>query len=195
MRTEALLAERNAAFLAQASALLETLPGEVYGARIPPFERGGIGAHLRHVLDHYDAVLASMEEPVAAASAVVRIDYDARERDPATERDLDVARRRLARTLARLESFRLRAARGERKECELVVSMDAGERGGENARARTLGASTVGRELQFLISHTVHHFALIAVALRLAGLEPDPDFGVAPSTLRFESQNGGACAR
>ena len=45
--------------------------------------------------------------------------------------------------------------------------------------------SSISRELQVLSSHTVHHFALIAMTLRMHGLEVDPDFGMAPSTLRY----------
>ena len=45
--------------------------------------------------------------------------------------------------------------------------------------------SSVERELQVLLSHTVHHYALIAVALRLHGHPVDEEFGVAPSTLRY----------
>ena len=44
--------------------------------------------------------------------------------------------------------------------------------------------STVRRELQFLLSHTIHHFALIGLLLHQQGIDPGPDFGVAPSTLR-----------
>jgi hypothetical protein len=44
--------------------------------------------------------------------------------------------------------------------------------------------SSLSRELQVLSSHTVHHFALIAVTLRAHGVQMDPDFGMAPSTLR-----------
>jgi hypothetical protein len=45
--------------------------------------------------------------------------------------------------------------------------------------------SSIGRELQFLLSHTIHHYALIALALRLQGYEPSAEFGVAPSTLQY----------
>jgi hypothetical protein len=44
--------------------------------------------------------------------------------------------------------------------------------------------SSISRELQFLSSHAVHHFALIAMTLRAEGVPMDPDFGMAPSTLR-----------
>jgi hypothetical protein len=52
--------------------------------------------------------------------------------------------------------------------------------------------TSVGRELQFLVSHTVHHYAVIAAMLRPQGVEPGADFGVAPSTLVYEQ--GSACA-
>ena len=54
--------------------------------------------------------------------------------------------------------------------------------------------SSISRELQVLSSHTVHHFALIAMTLRMHGVEIDSDFGMAPSTLRYlASKNGGGC--
>jgi uncharacterized damage-inducible protein DinB len=45
-------------------------------------------------------------------------------------------------------------------------------------------ASTPDRELQFLASHTVHHFALVALLLRLAGVSVPDGFGVATATAR-----------
>jgi hypothetical protein len=48
--------------------------------------------------------------------------------------------------------------------------------------------SSIDRELQVLSSHTIHHFALIAMTLRLHGVEMPPDFGMAPSTLRYQAE-------
>ena len=45
--------------------------------------------------------------------------------------------------------------------------------------------SSLARELQFLTSHTIHHFAVIALILRAMDVEVDREFGVAPSTLRY----------
>ncbi len=42
--------------------------------------------------------------------------------------------------------------------------------------------STLKRELQFLVSHTVHHFALIRALLGGSGIDPGESFGLAPST-------------
>jgi hypothetical protein len=60
--------------------------------------------------------------------------------------------------------------------------------------ATTWSATSVTRELQFLASHTVHHYAVIAAMLRPQGVEPGNDFGVAPSTLEYERGHA-ACAR
>lgn len=48
--------------------------------------------------------------------------------------------------------------------------------------------SSVKRELQFLVSHTVHHYALIKELLRREGFDPGAEFGVAPSTLQARDQ-------
>jgi hypothetical protein len=47
--------------------------------------------------------------------------------------------------------------------------------------------SSVSREMQALSSHTIHHFALIAVTLKALGVNVDCNFGVAPSTLRHNA--------
>ncbi|MBP6670575.1 MAG: hypothetical protein KA180_14065, partial [Gemmatimonadales bacterium] len=54
--------------------------------------------------------------------------------------------------------------------------------------------SSVKRELQFLVSHTVHHYALIKELLRREGFDPGAEFGVAPSTLQARDRET-ACAR
>jgi hypothetical protein len=45
--------------------------------------------------------------------------------------------------------------------------------------------SSISREIEFLHSHTVHHYALVARRMTDAGYFTDATFGVAPSTLRF----------
>jgi hypothetical protein len=54
--------------------------------------------------------------------------------------------------------------------------------------------SSTARELGFLLSHTIHHFALIAMTLQSLGVNVDPAFGVSPSTLRYRTE-ASACAR
>src|SRR5437588_542470 len=61
----------------------------------------------------------------------------------------------------------------------------APHRAGAHAVRDCFMESSISRELQALSSHTVHHFALIAMTLRMHGVETDADFGMAPSTLRY----------
>ncbi len=44
--------------------------------------------------------------------------------------------------------------------------------------------STLERELAMLASHTVHHYAIVALLLRIKGVVVPETFGVAPSTQR-----------
>lgn len=169
------LAHANLACLRQARELLGRLGDEDYRAAAPG-GRGGVGAHLRHVLDHCDCLVDGVAPGV--------VDYDSRERDVEVESSRARALERIERAESRLAA--LRSADATR---ELRVLVDSGERG-RRSEART----SLARELQFLVSHTVHHFALIALLLRARGVEPGADFGVAPSTLKFE-QGSGACAR
>ena len=46
------------------------------------------------------------------------------------------------------------------------------------------GWSTLGRELAFVNSHTVHHEAMIAVLLSLAARDVPDRLGLAPTTPR-----------
>jgi uncharacterized damage-inducible protein DinB len=144
----------------------------LYAKAEPAVSSSGIGSHLRHCIDYFDLFLAGLGQG--------RLDYDLRRRDPLLEASRLHARRKL-----RALSVAVRALTG--RECaELFVKQDCASAGVEAPWTR----SSLERELQFLMSHTVHHFALIAVILRLNGLEPAEGFGVAPSTLRYWKETG-----
>jgi uncharacterized damage-inducible protein DinB len=160
-----LLVTECVAVLQQGAALLERLDDARYaGANGLPV-RSGVGAHFRHCLEFYDNFLAGL--------ARGRVDYNRRERDPLTETDRAFALTKIAITIDALENLPVHD--GARP---LTVRV-------EDAAAEAWCQSSVGRELQSLLSHTIHHYALIALLLRLQGVEPGADFGVAPSTLAF----------
>jgi uncharacterized damage-inducible protein DinB len=170
------LTERNIAILAQGRDLLARLTDDEYVAAAPSGLRGGVGPHFRHVLDHYELFLAGCAGQV--------VDYDVRKRETSVERDRGAALAKLGEVVGGLLVLaEVDAARA------LLVKVDSGE-----ADERFEGASSIGRELQFLVSHTVHHYAVIAVMLRARGIDPGRDFGVAPSTLKHEAGTQ-ACAR
>ncbi|MFT5288053.1 MAG: hypothetical protein ACI8QS_000085 [Planctomycetota bacterium] len=50
--------------------------------------------------------------------------------------------------------------------------------------------SSLGCELLFVLSDTIHHYALMAMSVRHSSVEPGPQSGVAPSTLRYWDRTG-----
>ncbi len=165
--TEFLVAE-NQFLLAQAKRVVLRLPAAVYAASIR--EAGGqrIGAQMRHVLEFYSVFLDGYEP--------AQVDYDARPRERAIETDPLVAVRRIDELIHRFDQIR---------------GLPAGFLLRVRAEDARIGdgwlLSTAGREMQFLRSHAIHHFALIAFLLRALGVPVEADLGVAPSTLRYQA--------
>jgi len=154
----ALRVDGNRALLQQGVALLESLSDAQYVR---------VGAHYRHLLEHYLAFFRGLSGG--------RVDYDARERDAVLERSRETALEATRRCLASLDALAGSA------EQPLQVQMETEPGGPPDWRA-----SSAGRELQFLGSHTVHHFAILKTQLpELPGLG-GPEFGLAPSTLTHQ---------
>ena len=168
--------EANLHYLQQARELLDGMSDAVYAHANPPLYTSGVGGHLRHCLDHYESLLRGMDSG--------EVDYDARDRDDRLETEVGYSLDCLGSLMARLAALDEAAVARP-----LRARMDCGV---EGAGAYT--DSSVWRELQFLVSHTVHHYALIAMILRDQGLAPPASFGVAPSTLRHREKLA-ACAQ
>ncbi|MEM1206167.1 MAG: DinB family protein [Acidobacteriota bacterium] len=171
------IAHQNIFFLGQGLRLLGDLDDGIYGSR-GPCGQSSAGAHMRHVLDCYRCFLGGLEGG--------RIDYDARQRNPQVETDRGVAAEAIRDIVRRLELIE-----DDLFEHPLQVQVDAAA---WNQGDQLWSGSTVARELQFLLSHTVHHYALVAVALRSLGFEPGDDFGIAPSTLAHRQAQENALA-
>lgn len=144
--------------------LLERLDDDVYAKMSLLSSRSSVGAHLRHCLDFYKCFLTGLESG--------RLDYNCRRRDSLIETDRHYAIQEIQQTIEelreRISIFRI---------APLLVSTEDGTN-----RESWCGSSLV-RELEFLRSHTIHHYSLIAILLRFEGIEPGEEFGVAPSTL------------
>jgi len=167
MRTNAKLADLNIEWLRQALLLVEQVEDTNFTTSPAGMAPHKVGGHLRHVLEFYECFLDGLERGT--------VDYDARRRCESLERRRSLAKAAIVSIISRLELVRHRPM-----DADLSVHM-------EDAEAGVLLASSVGRELQALSSHTIHHFALIAMVLRLHGVATEPNFGVAPSTLRHQA--------
>ncbi|MEM1261902.1 MAG: DinB family protein [Pseudomonadota bacterium] len=159
--------EACAGQLLQIAELLDQLPGGRFAHCDDTVLGSSIGAHVRHILDHYDCLL----DGVVSGS----IDYACRSRDNRAETDVRYTRRRIAALIERLRTLSFEAT------TVLDVQHEPGSVGAPANR------SSLGRELEFLMSHTAHHYALIAVLLNRFELPVPQDFGLAPSTVRHRA--------
>ncbi len=127
---------------------------------------GPAGAHLRHVIEHYEALV------FPAASGIA--DYDNRPRDRELESSSTLARTRLLALRHRLGTWIPEAL-------DTVVQVHG--QGGIAGGFSFTVTSCIGRELAFLASHTVHHFALLLPYCRQHAIPTPAAFGQAPSTV------------
>lgn len=134
----------------------------------PPYA-APVGAHLRHVIEHYEALLIPQQPGIA--------DYDSRRRDREVERSPRAARIRLQ---ALQQCLRLW------HDASLDLPLTVRGLGGSAGEFAFEVPSTFGRELAFVASHTVHHFALLKAHCLQHGIATGGDFGKAPATVAHE---------
>ena len=155
--------------LDQGKELIHRIGDDLYQRR-PAVHMPPVGAHFRHYIDFYDRFFEGV--------ALGRIDYDARIRQKELETDRRVALICLAEVQENVGCLDI-STLGH----EVLVSQDRHPLPKDDPEAWS--RSSVKRELQFLMGHTIHHHAIIGEILRLQGFEPDPSFGVSPSSLDF----------
>jgi hypothetical protein len=158
----------NVRLLTQGLDLIERLDDASYSRTNVALSLNSAGSHFRHCIDFYNCLLETI--------GTGRINYDLRSRNEVVERNRELAIAQIEKIIEKLG--RLSLADGQK---ELHVVLEGSSPGGPSAWSR----SSVMRELQSLLSHTRHHYALIALSLRLQGVEPSKEFGVAPSTLEY----------
>jgi hypothetical protein len=165
MQCDQILINDNIHVLKQGAELIERLDDCLYTRVNPPLSTHGVGSHFRHCIDFYWNFLAVVETG--------RVNYDDRERDERVENDRIFAMSKLK---AIIEGLQRLPDADIKREAYVILEGSSWSR------------SSVKRELQFLLSHTIHHYALIAIALRLQGFNPGEGFGVSPSTLEYRRQ-------
>ncbi|MEZ5979058.1 MAG: DinB family protein [Planctomycetota bacterium] len=176
------MAALNQAVLRQGIDVIAALDDDQFRSAPAGLAHSGAGAHFRHIYDYYRCFLRDVDGG--------RVDYDLRDRDPRFETERDHAVACLGDLVERLGDLAERGSgAGEDPfadrplEARMDAVGDAGEFGHWNL-------TTVQRELRFLVSHTIHHYALIALILKVKGFDCGPDFGVAPSTVEHWKRSG-----
>jgi hypothetical protein len=156
----------NLRLLEQGRDLIASLPDAAF--TVANVAGKPVGPHFRHVLEHYSCFLDGFGGG--------QIDYDARPREAALESDRAFAGQRIRELIDGLAGLD-----GADLDRPAQARHESGLGGEEEQWSRT----TPRRELHFLLSHTVHHYALIGLLLAQRGIDAGSDFGVAPSTLKY----------
>ena len=155
--------------LHQMRTMIARLDDADYAMPAPGRTTGRIGGHVRHCLDHVSALLASTRTGLCA--------YDRRQRgtDVETSRTAAID----ATTDAMIGLLQIEPAL---LDSDVLVETQL-----EPAGEMVITRSSVAREVAFLVSHTIHHNAIVAQMLHARGIEVTPRFGLAPATPLVES--------
>jgi hypothetical protein len=162
------LARSLAESLRGLAGVIEQIDGPTYASReLDPAFASCVGSHVRHTLDHVRLLIGGVlsGEPV---------DYEARDRGGAVESDRGAGAAQLR--LFADEAARL-ADRPGWLACDVVVKPSP-ETPCVHVR------STLARELAFVMSHTVHHAAIVRLMLARGGRTVAGDAGLAHGTPR-----------
>ncbi|HMO60953.1 MAG TPA: hypothetical protein PKC39_06115 [Ferruginibacter sp.] len=155
--------------LTQLKNLLTRIDDAIYIQQVPAIFNASIGQHTRHIAELFTELYKGYNNAV--------VDYDRRERNKLIENNVYAA--------IQMIQFIMDEVPKPDKEIHLHTSYRAN---GENA---VVTKSSYYRELVYNIEHTVHHLAIIRVALTEQGITINEDFGFADGTIK----NNAACVQ
>ncbi len=144
--------------------LLEKLDAANYTFCHPELSNATIGEHTRHIIEMYQSLLNNYESGI--------INYDLRERNLNIQTDKNFAINCIQSIIESLDK--------PNKELTLQQRLD---------KSIYTIASNYDRELLYNLEHSIHHQALIKVAvLKYPSIELLENFGVAKSTIEYRNQ-------
>ena len=161
--------------LAQGESLLAQLHDEDYTRQLPVAFNASIGGHYRHCLDHFRSLLEAAESG--------DLNYDHRERGTLIENDRFAALNATRELRAGYEHLAVNLVR---RPLSVTCKTSYAACGSQ------VSPSTVGREIMYAVAHAVHHYALIGIMAGIMGLKMPTGLGVAPSTLKHQTETARA---
>jgi hypothetical protein len=180
--------------LEQITAIFSAMQNIAVDERVRLYKVVGIGRHVRHIVDHFNALRNRTQADNAAivfeaqaaqrnvdsdkpsVVSIAMIDYNQRSRDSEVERDFELALsvlQSLSQWIANLDPASLQQVVQVRAEISCMHT--------ENGEFQ----STFAREILYLINHTIHHAAYTKLLLSREGLQLPAHIGVAPCTASY----------
>lgn len=137
----------------------------------PQLSGSSIGQHTRHMIEFYQCLLQQYRAGT--------VNYDLRPRERSLESTPEDAILAVDRLCACLQEIR-----GDR---DLILIHE------DTRGIRHSSPSSLSRELIYVLEHTVHHMAILRIAMHIlhTGQEVPDSFGVAASTLRYKQMQEG----
>jgi hypothetical protein len=175
--TAAQLCNYTSAVLAQMVSVIQPY----LGAQQPDYA-AHVGAHTRHIIEHYDTLVHAWTATQKSPSATCQADYDARERNMQVETNPQEAIRRIVLIEAALGNC------SGLDEAAMLHRVDVFTRGGLKGEHNFCTPSTLAREIMFLNSHATHHFAIMQGYARERGQTLGAGVGKAPATVAHEQR-------
>ncbi|VAW62201.1 hypothetical protein MNBD_GAMMA11-2678 [hydrothermal vent metagenome] len=151
--------------LEQSEAFLLSSTPDSYLAITKPYFISSCGEHMRHVLDHFNAILSDYHSGV--------INYDRRQRGSDIEKNIHRGQQEITRIKTWLLSLD-----DETLDKALTVQTEVSV----SAQNIIHTHSCLGRELVFASAHAIHHFSMMSIAMQMQDLQADSSFGIAPAT-------------
>lgn len=150
----------------QAIDLLEGLNINEYQKQLPPHFPSSIGAHIRHVVDHFLALMNGQKQG--------HVNYNIRHRHNKIEQLPDTAIESLRQINTWLNNL---SDTSLQNEISVTSEIDV------TCPKSTTCNSTLERELVFASSHAIHHYALIRIMCSMQNKAIPEYFGYAPATI------------
>ena len=153
--------------LQQGRIFLDRIGDDAYARPLEGEFAASLGAHYRHVLDHFLCL--------AEGIRTGQVNYDQRRRNAQLKNS--VARARLV-TEGLIDELGSLSRGILQRECAVTYSVGYGE-----AEAEAV-SSNLAREVMFCVGHAIHHYAILKLLCAGVGVKLPYEFGMAPSTLK-----------
>jgi hypothetical protein len=158
--------------LAELSDVVQLMNDAQFSNALTIFSGSSVGMHARHIIEFYQCLLTQSVDSQS-------VNYDKRNRDLLLQANTMYFKQTVNTVIESLEKLD-----SDRLNHPLSITSEDSE-----ADATPINSS-LARELQYNLEHTIHHaaFIKIGVLVQIPDAYLPHTFGVAPSTLRYQKQ-------